>query len=200
MKEMHNSAPSASHRDQDDLKRPTTSDDLVRLLNEQLDDNIDRRIPFGRFGSYGAPFKLTCIVHGYIVIGKGTTSCGNKSLVKRRCIESYGRPKAQRYLSSLQSIWPKSIFCGGRDSSHASHWGGENTEMKPWLRNPSTKEIKALGVHDLRYDNVLWNKELGRALIIDFHRDTLNHRSLKTGEEEVVQTRVGRYPFDLVHT
>lgn len=39
----------------------------------------------------------------------------------------------------------------------------------------SNREIKALGIihEDLRRDNVLWNEELGRVLIIDFHRSTL---------------------------
>jgi hypothetical protein len=37
-------------------------------------------------------------------------------------------------------------------------------------------EIKALGIiHEyFRRGNILWNEELGRALIIDFHRSTLN--------------------------
>jgi RIO-like serine/threonine protein kinase len=60
-------------------------------------------------------------------------------------------------------------------------WGGEITasmELAPWLRQEirrSNKEIKTLGIihEDLRRDNILWNEELGRALIIDFHRSTL---------------------------
>lgn len=63
-------------------------------------------------------------------------------------------------------------------------WGGESTasmELAPWLHREirrSNKEIKALGIihEDLRRDNVLWNEELGRALIIDFHRSTLKYR------------------------
>jgi hypothetical protein len=46
----------------------------VRLLKVQLDENIDRCIPLGGCGAYGAPFKLTCIIYGYTVVGKGTTS------------------------------------------------------------------------------------------------------------------------------
>ena len=40
------------------------------------------------------------------------------------------------------------------------------------------KEIKALGIihEDLRRDNVHWSEELGRALIIYFHRSTLKCR------------------------
>lgn len=32
---------------------------------------------------------------------------------------------------------------------------------------------------DLKRDNVLWSEELGRALIIDFHRSTLSCRAAK---------------------
>ncbi|KAL4958636.1 uncharacterized protein BDV14DRAFT_186328, partial [Aspergillus stella-maris] len=51
-------------------------------------------------------------------------------------------------------------------------------ELAPWLRQEIhilNKEIKALGIlhGDLRSDNILWNKELKRALIIDFHGSTL---------------------------
>ncbi|KAJ5359919.1 hypothetical protein N7517_009110 [Penicillium concentricum] len=179
-------------RDQDDPKHPITSEDLVRLLKEQLDDNIDRCIPFGRCGSYGAPFKLTCIVYGYTVVGKGTTS----NLWKQVSSEA----QVYRILRKAQgSAVP--VFLGTIDlakiyflhrAGEIRHmlvmgWGGENTaemEMEPWLSREirrSTKEIKALGVvhDDLRYDNILWNQELGRALIIDFHRATLTTRPLK---------------------
>ncbi|KAL4888469.1 hypothetical protein BDV59DRAFT_211074 [Aspergillus ambiguus] len=42
----------------------------------------------------------------------------------------------------------------------------------------SVKEIRSLGIfhYDLRPENILWNAELQRALIIDFHRCTLDHR------------------------
>jgi hypothetical protein len=38
----------------------------LRLLQ-----NIDRCTPLGGCGAYGAPFKLSCAVYGYTVIGKG---------------------------------------------------------------------------------------------------------------------------------
>ena len=46
----------------------------MRLLKAQLDENIDRYIPLRGCGAYGAPFKLSCIIYGYTVVGKGTTS------------------------------------------------------------------------------------------------------------------------------
>ena len=63
-------------------------------------------------------------------------------------------------------------------------WGGESTasmELTPKLLqelHKSNREIKYLGIihEELRRDNVLWNEELGRALIIDFHRSTLKCR------------------------
>lgn len=66
-------------------------------------------------------------------------------------------------------------------------WGGESTakmELGPWLHQEirkSNKEIKALGIihDDLRPENVLWNEELKRASIIDFHRSSLKCRPTK---------------------
>jgi RIO-like serine/threonine protein kinase len=65
-------------------------------------------------------------------------------------------------------------------------WGGESTasmELTPQLLRDirqSDKEIRALGIfhEDFRRENVLWNEELGRALIIDFHRFTLKRRPI----------------------
>ncbi|KAJ5420097.1 hypothetical protein N7465_002616 [Penicillium sp. CMV-2018d] len=184
-------------RDPNDLKHPITSDDLVRLLNEQLDDNIDRCIPFGRCGSYGAPFKLTCIVYGYTVIGKGTTS----NLWKQVSSEAQVYRILRRAQGSAVPVFLGTIdlakiyfLHGAGEIRHmlVMGWGGENTaemEIEPWLSREirrSTKEIKALGIvhDDLRYDNILWNKELGRALIIDFHRATLRTRPLKRSRPE----------------
>lgn len=46
----------------------------MKLLKEQLDQDLDRNCaPFGACGSYGAPFKITCVMYGYTVVGKGTT-------------------------------------------------------------------------------------------------------------------------------
>ncbi|PLN79964.1 hypothetical protein BDW42DRAFT_171909 [Aspergillus taichungensis] len=176
-------------RGQNDRKHPIASGDLVGLLKAQLDMDLDRNCtPFGLCGVYGAPFKLTCDIYGYTVVGKGTTS-GLWPLVSR---------EAQIYhiLRKVQgSAVP--VFCGTIDlakvyflhgAGEIRHmlvmgWGGESTAMEPepWVRweiRKSTKEIRAWGVHhqDLRPGNILWNHELGRALIIDFHRCTLNRR------------------------
>jgi hypothetical protein len=55
----------------------------------------------------------------------------------------------------------------------AMGWAGESTasmELDPWLLKKMTNpdsEIQVFGAnHDLKRENVLWNKELGRALIL----------------------------------
>ncbi|KAE8353204.1 hypothetical protein BDV28DRAFT_133535 [Aspergillus coremiiformis] len=171
----------------DDLEHPTTSDGLVRSLKEQLDENIDRCIPFGSCGSYGAPFKLTCAIYGYTVIGKGTTSRLWKDVSREAQVYQVLR-KAQAsavpiFLGTIDLV--KIYFLhGAGEIRHmlVMGWGGESTatmELTPQLHQEirrSKKEIEALGIthDDFRYENVLWNEELGRALIIDFHLSTLN--------------------------
>jgi serine/threonine protein kinase len=84
-------------------------------------------------------------------------------------------------------------------------WGGENTatiELAPWLRQEihrSNKEIKALGIihKDLRGDNILCNKELGRALIIDFHRSTLKHLPISKRPQTVKRQLCRSEPRDV---
>ncbi|CAG8095388.1 unnamed protein product [Penicillium salamii] len=152
-------------RSKDDLQHPITSEDLVRLLKAQLDENIDRCTPLGGCGAYGAPFKLTCVVYGYTVVGKGTTSGLWKDVSRSASIPNFAQGSRIRHM----------LVMG---------WGGESTtsmELTPILLreiHKSNREIKALGIihEDLRRDNILWNEELGRALIIDFHRSTLKSR------------------------
>lgn len=66
-------------------------------------------------------------------------------------------------------------------------WGGEpihKLEDVEAIRHEvsrSQKKIRSLGVlhQDLRSDNMLWNAELERVLIIDFHRSQLDSRPMK---------------------
>ncbi|KAJ5343370.1 uncharacterized protein N7506_003194 [Penicillium brevicompactum] len=170
-------------------QHPVSAEDLMLSLKRQLDENIDRCIPLGGCGSYGAPFKLTCMKYGYTVIGKGTTS-GLWEEVSREA-------QVYQILRKVQgSAVP--VFLGTIDlakiyflhgAGQIRHmlvmgWGGESTatmELTPHLRreiHKSNKEVKALGIihEDLRRDNVLWCEEIGRALIIDFHSSTLRCR------------------------
>ncbi|KAJ6021258.1 hypothetical protein N7540_006762 [Penicillium herquei] len=182
------------HREgQNDLSQhPISVEDLMISLKSQLDENIDRCIPFGRCGSYGAPFKLTCMKYGYTVIGKGTTSGLWKEVSREAQVYQVLR-KAQAsavpvFLGTIDLA--KIYFLHG--AGQIRHmlimgWGGESTAKMDLTQrlhreiHKSNKEIKTLGIihDDLRLDNILWSEELGRALIIDFHRSTLRRRPAK---------------------
>jgi RIO-like serine/threonine protein kinase len=78
-------------------------------------------------------------------------------------------------------------------------WGGESTammELAPWLHQEIrrlNKEIKALGIvhEDHRRDNILWNKELGRALIIDFHHSASKSQPVSQRQQTAKRRQCG---------
>lgn len=181
---------------QDDNRHCVTAADLVRQLKQQLDQDLDHDCtPFGGCGGYGAPFKITSTRYGYTVVGKGTTG--------RLWPEVSREAEVYRILRKAQgSAVP--VFLGAIDldmiyflhgAGEIRHmllmaWGGESVSRRleqsaePELHveiRRSRKEIESLGVvhGDFRADNVLWNAELRRILIIDFHRSKLHHE-LKT--------------------
>lgn len=114
---------------------------------------------------------------------------GHRSHVKQRYMVSFSRLRGPQFL--VQSTWPifTSSLALGRDSAYAPHsvGGGECVsdldyyeKLHPEIKR-SKKEIRSLGVlhQDIRPDNILWNAELGRALIIDFHRSRLDSRRIQ---------------------
>ncbi|PWY95945.1 hypothetical protein BO94DRAFT_507390 [Aspergillus sclerotioniger CBS 115572] len=192
------------HRqNQTEVKHPLTSENLVRFLKAQLDENIDRCIPLGGCGAYGAPFKLTCVTYGYTVVGKGTTS-GLWKQVSREAKIYQILQKAQGsavpvFLGSIDLL--KTYFLHGAGAIRhmlVMGWGGETTaKMEPTSSldqeiRRSSAEIEALGIRheDLRRDNILWNEELGRALIIDFHRSTFINQQLTSHRPQKAKRRL----------
>ncbi|KAJ5630105.1 hypothetical protein N7528_003762 [Penicillium herquei] len=173
----------------DCTKHLITSEKLVLCLKAEFDENIDRCIPIGECGSYGAPFKLTYLEYGYTVIGKGTIS-GLWDRVSRE-VQVY-----QILRKAQGSAVP--VFLGTIDLAKTYHldgagpirhmlvmgFAGERTakmDLTPELERQiqiSNKEIESLGIihDDLRRENVLWCEELKRALIIDFNDATLKSR------------------------
>ncbi|KAJ5779237.1 hypothetical protein N7457_006957 [Penicillium paradoxum] len=174
----------------DGIRHPVNAAKLMSYLKKQMDENIDRCIPFGTCGSYGAPFKLTCSSHGYTVVGKGTTSGLWQQHVSRE-VEIYHilrRAQGSAVPVFLGKIdLAKTYFLHGAGQIRhmlVMGWAGTSTakleqtiELRREIKS-SKQKIRALGVRhlDLRPDNILWNAELGRALIIDFHRCELDYR------------------------
>ncbi|EEH37576.2 hypothetical protein PAAG_07994 [Paracoccidioides lutzii Pb01] len=202
----HNCPNVARHQHGENVERHCINDaSLLRLLNQQLDDNLDRNCsPLGIQGTYGAIFKLTCAEHGYTVAGKGTTSAFWAEVSREA--EIY------RILQTVQGV-AVPVFLGSIDlaKTYFLHgfgpirhmllmaWGGEsiaNLERWPLLQQEisrSTKGIRALGVihGDLRPDNILWSNELKRAIVIDFHRCRLDRQLMEKLEKKRTACGIG---------
>ena len=162
---------------------------LTRLIKRQLDTASDYQCkPLGKQGAHGALFKITLASHGYTFIGKGTIEAFLPDL--RREGQMY------QHLESVQGL-AVPIYLGNIDlgmtysmdnGDQIIHfllmsWGGEmamdvfldlQDNLQDELRR-SFHDVRQLGVkhRDLRWPNVLWNTELGRVMLIDFERSTL---------------------------
>lgn len=173
-------------------RHPINAEVLVKIVKAQLDEDLDHNCtPIGSCGSYGAPFKVTCAAYGYTIIGKGTTSRLWKEVSREaeiyRVLQRAQGSSVPVFLGAIDLA--KIYFLHG--AGEIRHmllmgWGGESMgnisceKTRQRAVSRSVKEIHSLGVlhQDLRPENILWNSELKRALIIDFHRCILDHRPM----------------------
>jgi serine/threonine protein kinase len=146
----------------------------------------------GVCGASGAPFKITCSAYGYTVVGKGTTSrLWNKVLREADVYRVLSQAQGSAVPVFLGAIDLAKIYFlhGAGEIRHMllMAWGGEPMSKIQYGEafrqeiSRSNEEVRSLGVlhQDLRLDNILWNTELKRALIIDFHRSQLVRRRMK---------------------
>ncbi|KAG2000794.1 hypothetical protein GB937_010827 [Aspergillus fischeri] len=182
---------------------PRVSEEMVRAALGNMAPNKAPGID-GPCGSYGAPFKITCATFGYTIVGKGTTS----KLWKEVSREAEVYRVLQRAQGSAVPVFLGAInlaqiyfLHGAGEIRHMllMGWGGESlghvTLGKTVQRaiSRSVKEIRSLGIfhQDLRPENILWNAELKRALIIDFHRCTLDRRPMHKRPGPLKRLRCG---------
>ncbi|OAX77549.1 hypothetical protein ACJ72_08151 [Emergomyces africanus] len=188
--ELDHQCPNVSlhQRGQNDDRHCIDARKLVQILNEQLDRDLDHNCtPFETCGSYGAPFKITCSAYDYTLVEKGTTA-GLWKVVSHEAEIYRVLQKAQ---CSAVPVFLGTIdlklflfLHGAGDIRHIllMDWAGEsidNVKNKKVLSHEisrSKREIRMLRVvnNDLRPANMLWNDELRRILIIDFHRSDID--------------------------
>ncbi|GKZ22427.1 hypothetical protein AbraCBS73388_008575 [Aspergillus brasiliensis] len=187
----------------------TNTRGLAKLLKASIDECLDRAEPIGNCGLSGAPFKLTCARYGYTVIGKGTT-CYLWPLLEREAdvyqmLESVQGSAVPVYIGKI-NLRRMYFLLGAGKIRHMLllGWGGETInkveiEEDIMQRNisKSKKDIQFFGVQheDLEPRNILWNTELGRAMIIDFHLCTFDFNLVRkkpkwlTRENSHIETR-----------
>ena len=186
-------------KSRDGMRHAINSTTLVQRLKKQLDKNIDHNCtPMGNCGASGAPFKVTYAKYGYTVVGKGTTTLRWPEL---QCEAEVYRILQQAQGSAVPVFLGEIDLAIFYTPPHGAGkirymllmgWGGNSIgsiENAPSCAefteeelnreiSRSVKKIRSLGVlhEDLRPDNILWNAELRRALIIDFHWARLDRR------------------------
>jgi hypothetical protein len=173
-------------------KHPVDAATLVQMLKEQLDKDLDHNFtPMGFRGSFSAAFKVTSATYGYTIVGKATTSRRWKEVSHEadvyRILQDAQGSAIPVFLGAINLV-DVYFLHGAGDIRHMllMGWGGEDLshlEPEKWpLRaiKRSLKEIHSLGVlhQDIRRENILWNAELNRALIIDFHQCALVQRPM----------------------
>ncbi|KAJ5925846.1 hypothetical protein N7454_007356 [Penicillium verhagenii] len=162
-----------------------TAQEFIRQLEQRLDEDIDQYCsPLGWCGASGAPFKITCPTYGYTMVGKGTTA----QLWPQVSREAEVYHVLRKIQGSSVPVFLGAIDLGIPFFLHGAGeirhmllmaWGGKHMdcigppEQKQIRR--SRKDLRSLGIRhgDIRLENLLWNAETQRVMIIDFHLSSL---------------------------
>ena len=195
-------------------RHPITHAKWIELLTQQLEESLDNGVtPLGEVGSRGALFRVTLVTHGYVFICKGTVRAFIKDLQREAAV--YER------LKPLQGV-SVPVFLGSIDLrpmnkvyyyDHRVYvvymsflsWGGYNLDhfdvaddVGKRLAGKTLQSLRAMHrqgvVHkDVRRNNMLFNPETNRVMIIDFERSLLEHPPRRALDQIVPNKRTYSY-------
>ena len=172
---------------------------FLALLQQQLSESYDIDCdPMGLYGARGALFTVRLRSHGYTLAAKCTTVDFVSKLKWEAVIYQRLRPiqgfHVPVYLGSLDLDYP--YYLGGFAvivHMMFMSYGGQcilshiNADNRPTLVQKVKHSIQAvhqLGVlhHDAESHNVLWDADVGEAMIIDFERAEILERRAPLGD------------------
>ncbi|RAH75387.1 uncharacterized protein BO66DRAFT_445081 [Aspergillus aculeatinus CBS 121060] len=197
------------HRRKSDDRRQTISrDTMIKLVEQQLNADLDSCTPLGKEGIHGSIFAVQLQSHGYAMIGKGTDHHSDRESIMYRKLESLQGFAVPIYLGDvyLQSTY---YTDSGREIIHLSlmAWGGRalRESDRPRLQhcmNDTEAEVREAGVlHlELHMSNFIWNEEAARVMLIDFSRAEILRKRKGSVDLSAQQHRKQRLFTDHVHT
>ncbi|OAA65091.1 hypothetical protein LEL_10538 [Akanthomyces lecanii RCEF 1005] len=162
-------------------RHPLDALEFTQLMTKELHEDVYKACfaldGWGKYGATGVLFKLEMALFGYTFVGKGTTSW--------KCSHLTHEGKIYQKLSKLQgyivpvhlgmvSLDPGYVLPGGARVTHMMlmSWAGREMSSEWELEvNRSMQTIRENGVlhQDERADNMLWNAERCRVMVVDFH-------------------------------
>ncbi|KAI1204005.1 hypothetical protein F5X97DRAFT_282746 [Nemania serpens] len=171
---------------------PIRHSQFLQLLSHQLKCTLDYGITsLDVTGARGALFKVTLLAYGYTFVSKGTVQAfipdlEHEARVYKR-LEDIQGVHVPVFLGSidLQSLERTYYYDFGVDIVHLCllSWGGLSlgNVQHPDGRTLQSMAVEAMGaihqqgvVHkDARYENILFNPQTGRIMLIDFERSQL---------------------------
>ncbi|RBA17495.1 hypothetical protein FPRO05_11210 [Fusarium proliferatum] len=176
------------------VRHPISHSELLALLRKQLERSLDDGITrLEQGGARGVLFKVTLLAYGYTFLGKGTVRAFISDLIHEAAV--YGR------LKRIQGR-DVPIFLGAVDLRSMNKvyyyfhrvyvvhitflsWGGDSLadvlmagDVGKTLQNMAITSLRAMhqaGVihRDVRFPNMLFNREVNRVMMIDFERASL---------------------------
>ncbi|KAJ6168251.1 hypothetical protein N7497_001094 [Penicillium chrysogenum] len=164
-------------------RHPIGAADLVKRFKMQLDQDLDHNCtPIGPWDNIETLGEVSREAEVYRVLQRAQGSAVPVFLGAINLAQTYFLHGAGRIRHMLLMGW------GGESVGHTTP---DKTTQRAICR--SVKEIRRFGVvhQDLRPENILWNAELQRALIIDFHLCTLDRRPLDRRPGTLKRLRYG---------